>query len=287
MAETVKNIALKDLHDFPENPFKVQDNEEMAAMAESIRDYGIISPLIVRPRDEGGGYEIISGHRRKYASQKAGIEKVPAFVRSMDRDAAVIALVDSNMHRENILPSEKAYAYKLKLEAMKRQGQRTDLGTSRQVVDKSKSADQLGQDADVSGRTIQRYIRLTELIPPVLQLVDDGLLSFTSAIDVSYLSPAEQENLYETMQSEERAPSMSQAQRIKQLSQAGRLDMDAIFTIMTEEKPNEKEKIKLHKDRIERFFPKGYSMRQMEDTIIKLLADWQRRRERANREHER
>jgi len=278
MKETVKAVKLSELHPFPENPYKVVDNEELQAMAESIKDYGVICPLVVRPL-ETGGYEIISGHRRKAACEKAGIDTVPAFVREMDRDTAIIALVDSNLHREHILPSEKANAYKLKLEANKRQGQRTDL-TSRQVVGKLESADIVGLESNESGRQVQRYIRLTELIPPVLEMVDNSQIAFSPAVELSYLAEKEQADLLITMESEDCTPSLSQAQRMKKLSGENKLDMDTIFEIMTEEKANQKEQIKLKKDNIKRFFPKGYTAQQMENTILKLLEEWQRRRER-------
>jgi len=272
MKETIKAIPISELHPFPENPYKVLDDEELQAMADSIRDYGVISPLVVRPRDEGG-YEIISGHRRKKACEKAGIDTVPAFVRDMDRDTAVIALVDSNLHREHILPSEKAFAYKMKLEAIKHQGKACG-----QLVHKSRD---LVAENNESGRQVQRYIRLTELIPPILQMVDDGRIAFSPAVELSYLAENEQHNLLETMESEDCTPSLSQAQRMKKLSQDGKLDMDTIFAIMTEEKPNQKEQIKLPKERIKKFFPKDYTAKQMEEIIMKLLADWQRKRERS------
>jgi ParB family chromosome partitioning protein len=272
MKETIRAIPLNELHPFPGNPYKVLDDEELQAMADSIRDYGVISPLVVRPRDEGG-YEIISGHRRKKACEKAGIDTVPAFVRDMDRDTAVIALVDSNLHREHILPSEKAFAYKMKLEAIKHQGKACG-----QLVHKSRD---LVAENNESGRQVQRYIRLTELILPILQMVDDGRIAFSPAVELSYLAENEQHNLLETMESEDCTPSLSQAQRMKKLSQDGKLDMDTIFAIMTEEKPNQKEQIKLPKERIKKFFPKDYTAKQMEEIIMKLLADWQRKRERS------
>jgi len=270
MKETIRAIPLSELHPFPGNPYKVIDDEELQAMADSIRDYVVISPLVVRPRDEGG-YEIISGHRRKKACEKAGIDTVPAFVRDMDRDTAVIALVDSNLHREHILPSEKAFAYKMKLEAIKHQGIACG-----QLVHKSRD---LVSENNESGRQVQRYIRLTELIPPILQMVDDRRIAFSPAVELSYLAEKEQYNLLETMESEDCTPSLSQAQRMKKLSQDGKLDMDMIFAIMTEEKPNQREQIKLPKERIKKFFPKDYTAKQMEEVIMKLLADWQRKRE--------
>lgn len=280
MAGTIQSIFVSDLHDFPGNPFRVEDNEEMQEMMESIRDYGVISPLIVMPR-EAGGYEIIAGHRRKRACERAGIEKIPALVREMDRDAAVIALVDSNLHREHILPSERAMAYKMKLDAIKHQGQRNDL-TSGQVVGKLESADIVGQDANSSGRQVQRYIRLTELLPPILRMVDEGKIAVSPAVELSYLTEQEQTRLLETMESEERTPSLSQARRMKDISRAGALDMDAVFTIMTEDKPNQKEQIRFPSDRIKGFFPKEYSLKQIEDVILKLLTDWLRKRQRGD-----
>ena len=280
--QAVEDIRLEELMPFPGNPFSVRESEEFN---ESIRDYGIISPLVVRPR-EGGVYEVISGHRRMAAAHKAGLETVPAFVRVMDDNAAVIALVDSNIHRENILPSEKAFAYKMKLDAIKRQGERTDLSggsTSRQAVGKLESADIVGQGASESGRQVQRYVRLTELIPQILEMVDDSRMAFTPAVEISYLEPRAQEDLLEAMQLEDRTPSLPQCQRMRQLLSECRLDRDIILEIMAEEKPNQKEQIKLKTDSIRGFFPKGYSPMQMEQVIMKLLADWQRQRERAAR----
>ena len=278
MNDTIQNIDISELYPFPGNPFSVRED---ADLQESIRDYGVISPLIVRPRD-GGGYEVISGHRRAVAAQAAGLETVPAFVREMDRDAAIIALVDSNMHREHILPSEKAHAFKMKLDAIKRQGERTDLSgadTRGQLVHKSR--DDISDNE--SGRQVQRYIRLTELIPQILQMVDDGKIAFSPAVELSYLPEKEQAELFETMESEDRTPSLSQAQRMRGLSADGRLKMDDIFSIMIEEKANQKEQIKLKTDNIRSFFPKGYTLKQMEETIFKLLADYQRKREIAAR----
>ena len=278
MKEQIKNIPLVDLHPFPGNPFSVREDAELQ---DSIRDYGVISPLVVRPLDSGG-YEIISGHRRKAACEAAGMETVPAFVRELDDTAAVIALVDSNLHREHILPSERARAYKLKLDAIKRQGERTDL-TSRQVGGRMESADIVGLEMNESGRQVQRYIRLTELNPHILQMVDDGRIAINPAVELSFLPENEQVALLETMESEDRTPSLSQSQRMRRLSAEGRLDMDAIFGIMTEEKPNQKEQIKLRTDNLRPFFPKGYSPQQMEQTIMKLLADWQRQRQQRSR----
>lgn len=282
MREVVKIVALEKLYAFPDHPFKVMDNEEQQELAESIKQNGVISPIIVRPREESG-YEIISGHRRAMACAKAGFTSIPAFICDMDRETAIITLVDSNLHREHILPSEKAYAYKLKLEAIKSQGQRTDL-SSRQVVGKLESADVVGLEAEESGRQVQRYIRLTELLPSILDMVDSGQIAFTPAVTLSYLTGKEQANLLETMLSEDATPSLSQAQRMKKLSADGKLDMDTIFEIMTEEKANQKEQVKLKKDSIKKFFPKDYTTQQMEQVIMKLLGDWQRKRERSRNE---
>ena len=279
MKETIKTIAIGDLRPFPDNPFSVREDLELQ---DSIQKYGVISPLVVRPL-ESGGYEIISGHRRMAACEAAGMDKVPAFVREMDDTTAVIALVDSNLHREYVLPSEKANAYKMKLEAIKKQGERTDLSekaTCGQVVHKSR--DEVSESE--SGRQVQRYIRLTELIPQILQMVDEGKIAFSPAVELSYLPTEQQEDLLETMESEDRTPSHAQAIRIRKLSAAGVLDMDTIFEIMTEEKGNQKEQVKLKVDSIRKFFPKSYNPRQMEDVIMKLLAEWQRKREQRNRD---
>jgi ParB family chromosome partitioning protein len=279
MIERIENIPLADLHPFPGNPFTVRED---ADFQESIQEYGVIAPLVVRPLDSGG-YEIISGHRRMAACEAAGIDTVPAVVRSMDDNAAIIALVDANLHREHVLPSEKAHAYKMKLDAIKRQGERSDLtasGTCGRLVHKSRD----DVAASESGRNVQRYIRLTELNPQILQMVDSGKIALSPAVEISYLTNQEQSNLLETMDTEERTPSYAQTVRMRRLSGEGRLDMDSIFTIMAEEKPNQKEQIKLKADNIRPFFPKGYTARQMEDAIMKLLADWQRKREQRNRD---
>jgi len=279
MKETIKSIAIGDLRPFPDNPFSVREDLELL---DSVQKYGVISPLVVRPI-ESGGYEIISGHRRMAACEAAGMDKVPAFVREMDDTTAVIALVDSNLHREYVLPSEKANAYKMKLEAIKKQGERTDLSekaTCGQVVHKSR--DEVSESE--SGRQVQRYIRLTELIPQILQMVDEGKIAFSPAVELSYLPTEQQEDLLETMESEDRTPSHAQAIRMRKLSATGVLDMDTIFEIMTEEKGNQKEQVKLKVDSIRKFFPKSYNPRQMEDVIMKLLAEWQRKREQRNRD---
>ena len=278
---TVLKIA--DLHPFPDNPFHVAEDGQLAELAESIKEFGVVTPIITRPKEDGNGYEVIAGQRRVRASQLAGIETIPAFVLPLDRDRAIITLVDSNIQRENILPSERAFAYKMKLEAMKRQGFRTDL-TSPQLGQKLTSVEQLAQKSPNSRTQIQRFIRLTELIPPILQMVDDGKIALTPAAELSFLKKDEQENLLVTMESEEATPSLSQAQRMKQLSQSGRLDMDTIFAIMTEEKGNQKETVKIGMEKLRKYFPKGTTPKQMEDIIIKLLeSELQRKRNRDSR----
>ena len=235
-------LKTKDLYPFPDNPFHVVEDETLSELAESIKEFGIVTPIITRPKEDGDGYEVIAGQRRVRASELAGINTVPAFVLPLDRDRAIITLVDSNLQRENILPSERAFAYKMKSEAMKRQGFRTDL-TSSQVVTKLRTDDKVAQGFGVGRMTVQRFIRLTELIPPILQMVDEGKIALTPAVELSFLKKDEQENLFATMESEEATPSLSQAQRMKSLSQSGRLDMDTIFAIMTEEKGNQKENL--------------------------------------------
>ena len=240
-----KVLKTKDLYPFPDNPFHVAEDETLSELAESIKEFGIVTPIITRPKEDGNGYEVIAGQRRVRASELAGINTVPAFVLPLDRDRAIITLVDSNLQRENILPSERAFAYKMKSEAMKRQGFRTDL-TSSQVVTKLRTDDKVAQGFGVGRMTVQRFIRLTELIPPILRMVDEGKIALTPAVELSFLKKDEQENLFATMESEEATPSLSQAQRMKQLSQSGRLDMDTIFAIMTEEKGNQKETLKIN-----------------------------------------
>ena len=272
-------LPISQLHPFEGHPFKVTDNEEMDALVESIQSGGILTPLIVRPMDgKENEYEVISGHRRLHAAIKAGMETVPAFVTPISRDAAAIALVDSNLHREHILPSEKAFAYKLKMDAMSRQGKRTDL-TSRQLVGKLETADMIADNE--SGRQVQRYIRLTNLIPGILEKVDEGRIALTPAVELSYLTETEQADLLETMESEDCTPSLSQAQHMRQMSSAGKLSMDVIFYIMTQPKPNQKEKISFRTDEVRKFFPKNYTTAQMQEVILKLLCEYQRKRQRA------
>ena len=278
-----KVLKTKDLYPFPDNPFHVVEDETLSELAESIKEFGIVTPIITRPKEDGDGYEVIAGQRRVRASELAGINTVPAFVLPLDRDRAIITLVDSNLQRENILPSERAFAYKMKSEAMKRQGFRTDL-TSSQVVTKLRTDDKVAQGFGVGRMTVQRFIRLTELIPPILQMVDEGKIALTPAVELSFLKKDEQENLFTTMESEEATPSLSQAQRMKQLSQTGRLDMDAIFAIMTEEKANQKETLKIKTDKLRKYFPKGTTPKQMEENIIKLLErELQKKRNRDSR----
>ena len=278
-----KVLKTKDLYPFPDNPFHVAEDETLSELAESIKEFGIVTPIITRPKEDGDGYEVIAGQRRVRASELAGINTVPAFVLPLDRDRAIITLVDSNLQRENILPSERAFAYKMKSEAMKRQGFRTDL-TSSQVVTKLRTDDKVAQGFGVGRMTVQRFIRLTELIPPILQLVDEGKIALTPAVELSFLKKDEQENLFATMESEEATPSLSQAQRMKQLSQSGRLDMDTIFAIMTEEKGNQKETLKINTSKLKKYFPKNTTPKQMEETIIKLLErELQRKRNRDSR----
>ena len=278
-----KVLKTKDLYPFPDNPFHVAEDETLSELAESIKEFGIVTPIITRPKEDGNGYEVIAGQRRVRASELAGINTVPAFVLPLDRDRAIITLVDSNLQRENILPSERAFAYKMKSEAMKRQGFRTDL-TSSQVVTKLRTDDKVAQGFGVGRMTVQRFIRLTELIPPILRMVDEGKIALTPAVELSFLKKDEQENLFATMESEEATPSLSQAQRMKSLSQSGRLDMDTIFAIMTEEKGNQKETLKINTSKLKKYFPKNKTPKQMEETIIKLLErELQRKRGRDSR----
>ena len=273
MKSTKKIIAIDKLRAFENHPYKVQDNEEMEALAESIKEHGIVSPVIVRPLENTTDeYEIISGHRRVMASKKAGISEVPALVVSLDRDAAAIVLVDSNLHREHILPSEKAFAYKMKADAMNHKGWRTDL-TSGQVVPKSddnRTTAQIGADTGDSYKTVQRYIRLTNLIPEILQYVDEGRISFTPAVELSYLNEQEQQDLLEQIEQSDCTPSLSQACRFKKISQAEGLTPEVIAEIMEEEKANQKERVKIPTEKLRKYFPKNYTVQQIEDEIIRL-----------------
>lgn len=282
--EKVRRVAVAMIDDFPEHPFKVKDDEEMEKLKDSISLYGVLIPVVAR-RCENGRYELISGHRRKYACKALGIEFMPAIVREMSREEAVIAMVDSNLQREHILPSEKAFAYKMKLEALKCQGKRTDL-TSDPVGPKFRSNAELSASSEDSVTQIKRYIRLTELVPELLELVDDGRMAFRPAVEISYLTEDEQRDLVETIDSEDCTPSLSQACRMKKLSQEGKLDMDAIFAIMTEEKANQKEKIKIPAERLDRFFERGTPQAEIEKVIIAALEDYYARirQRRANRD---
>ena len=276
--EKVLEIPLSEISDFPNHPFKVKADEAMLEMADSVKQYGVLVPGLVRPKADGG-YEMVAGHRRKKASELAGRETMPCIVRNLDDDEATIIMVDSNLQRENILPSEKAFAYKMKLEAMNRQGQRTDL-TFSQLGKKLNSYEELADKSGESRNQIYRYIRLTELIPSILEMVDDKRIAFNPAVEISYLTENEQQDLYKTMQSEDCTPSLSQAQRMKRLSQDGRLNIDVIFSILTEEKPNQKEKFHIHRERIDRFFPKNFTEKQKEDLIVQLLESWYKKRQR-------
>ena len=283
MKNTKKNISIEKLHPFENHPYKVQDNEEMDALAESIKVHGVVSPIIVRPLENTTDeYEIISGHRRVMASGKAGITEVPALVVSLDRDAAAIVLVDSNLHREHILPSEKAFAYKMKLEAMKHQGWRSDL-TSPQVVAKSRTTEMVGADTGDSHEQVRRYIRLTNLIPEILQYVDDGRISFTPAVELSYLNEVEQQDLLEQIEENDCTPSLSQACRFKKISQAEGLTPEVIAEIMSEDKANQKERIKISTEKLRKYFPKNYTVQQIEDEIIKLCEKNYRMKQRGAR----
>ena len=262
-------IPIAKLHSFEGHPYKVLDNKEMEALTESIHAEGILSPLIVRPLENTDEYEVISGHRRLYAAQRAGLSKVPALVYEISREEAAIMLVDSNLHREHILPSEKAFAYKLKMEAMNHQGTSGQLGQmwSREEISETDS-----------GRQVQRYIRLTKLIPGILQMVDDGRISLTPAVEISYLNPQEQADLLYTMESEDCTPSLSQAKELRRQSQAGILDMDSIFRMLTQPKPNQRENFKISMEKIRKFFPKSYSQQQIENAIVSALQREARRK---------
>ena len=283
--ENIKEVELSKLLPFPDHPFRVLEDESMREMAESIREYGILMPLVVRPVEEGQ-YEIISGHRRKYACEIIGMETVPVIVRELDRDASIIMMVDSNLQRENILPSERAAAYKMKLEAIKRQGQRSDLtcGQVDHKLNESKSRDKIAEETGESGRQVQRYIRLTELSPELQQMVDEKKIAMTPAVEISYLKPEEQKLLVETIESEQATPSLSQAKRMKQMSREGTLTDDTMLSVMSEQKKPEKNEIVLPYDALAKFFPKNYTPHQMERMIYKLLENWQKKKQRQHGE---
>ena len=271
-------MPLSDLHPFEGHPFKVLDDELMEQTVESIRQIGVVSPLIVRP-DPEGGFEILSGHRRLHAAQLAGLETVPVIVKEMDDDAAIIFMVDSNLQRENILPSERAFSYKMKLEAMKHQGQRGDL-TSDQVGQKSWAVNQLADDANESKTQVQRFIRLTNLIPEILDMVDEKKIAFNPAVELSYLKPSEQKEFLEAMDYAQASPSLSQAQRLKKLSQEGDCTLDAMCEVMNEIKKDELDHVTIKNEVLRKYFPKSYTPKQMQDTIIRLLEKWQRSKQR-------
>ena len=278
--EQVQQIPIEELFPFKEHPFKVLDDEAMQRTVESVAQYGVLAPLIARPRPEGG-YEIISGHRRQHAAELAGLDTLPVIVREMTDDAAVILMVDSNLQRENILPSERAFAYKMKLEALKNQGARSDL-TSPQVAAKFRSDDAVAKDQGISGDTVRRYIRLTNLVPELLDLVDEKKISFNPAVELSYLDEAQQRDFLQAMDETQNAPSLSQAQRMKKLAQEEKFTYEAAFAIMGEAKKDELDKVVIKNDTLKKYFPRSYTPRQMEDVIIKLLEQWQRRQQRQN-----
>ena len=277
--EQVQQIPIGELFPFKNHPFKVLDDESMQRTVESVEQYGVLSPLIARPRPEGG-YEIISGHRRQHAAQLAGLEPLPVIVRQMDDDAAVLLMVDSNLQRENILPSERAFAYKMKLEALKNQGARSDL-TSVQVAPKL-STEKIGEEVGMSKDNVKRYIRLTNLVPELLDMVDEKKIAFNPAVELSYLDEAQQRDFLEAMNDTQNAPSLSQAQRLKKLAQDGHFSYDVAFAVMGEEKKDELDKVVIKNDTLRKYFPRSYTPKQMEDTIIKLLDQWQRKQQRQN-----
>lgn len=278
IAEQVQQIALDELVPFKSHPFKVLDNEEMEKTVESIKEFGVLTPAIVRPKVEGG-YEIVSGHRRHHASQLAGLNSMPCIVRTLDDDAATILMVDANLQRENISPMEKAQAYKMKLEAMSRQGKRNDL-TSCQVGTKLRSDEQLGEQVGESARTVQRFVRLTELIPPLQGMVDNKKLAINPAVEISYMSEDQQKDLIEAMDYAQSTPSLSQAQRLKKLSQTKKCNLVSMCNIMSEEKKSDLDHIVLKNDLLTKYFPKNYTPKQMEETIVKLLEQWQKKKDR-------
>lgn len=281
--EKVMEIALSELYPFPDHPFSIREDDSMKETVESIKEYGVLSPAIARPRADGG-YEIISGHRRKRACELAGLETMPVIVRNLDTDTATIFMVDSNLQRENILPMEKAKAYKMKLDAIRRRAGRPAKGdkeNSRQLVGHLESAELVGRETGESGRQVQRYIRLTELSPPLQQMVDEKKIAVTPAVELSYLKPEEQALVVETIASEQATPSLSQAQRMKKLSQTGGLNEDTMLSIMTEEKKPPKEDLTIPGETLRKYFPRSFTPRQMEDTIIKLLASWCKKRQKS------
>ena len=278
--EQVQQIPIGELFPFKNHPFKVLDDESMQRTVESVEQYGVLSPLIARPRPEGG-YEIISGHRRQHAAQLAGLDTLPVIIRQMDDDAAVLLMVDSNLQRENILPSERAFAYKMKLETLKNQGARSDL-TSAQLGRKLETADIVGQESGDSRNQVRRFIRLTNLVPELLDMVDEKKIAFNPAVELSYLDEAQQRDFLEAMNDTQNAPSLSQAQRLKKLAQEGHFSYNVAFAVMGEEKKDELDKVVIKNDTLRKYFPRSYTPKQMEDTIIKLLEQWQRKQQRQN-----
>ena len=280
MTEYITNIPLEKLKPFPNHPFQVRDDDSMKDTVESIKTYGVLQPAIVRPSDDGS-YEILSGHRRKHACEIAGKKSMPVIIRNLDDDAAIIFMVDSNLQRENILPSERAAAYKMKLEALKRQGARTDL-TSAQVVPKLSAREKVAEEAGVNRMEISRYIRLTELQPELQQMVDEKKIAFTPAVEISYLKPDEQKMLLDTIESEQATPSLSQAQRLKKLSQSGELNDDSMLKIMSEQKKPERNDLTIPADVLEKYFPRSFTPMKMQEVIIRLLESWQKRRQQSH-----
>ena len=279
--EQVQQIPIDALHPFTNHPFKVLDDEAMTRTVESIAQYGVLAPLIARPRPDGDGYEIISGHRRQYAAKLAGLETLPVIVRNMDDNAAVLLMVNSNLQRENILPSERAFAYKMKLEALKNQGARSDL-TSPQVAAKFRSDDAVAKDQGISGDTVRRYIRLTNLIPEMLDLVDQKKISFNPAVELSYLDENQQRDFLEAMDGTQNAPSVSQAQQLKKMAQCGEFTYEKAFDILGQEKKSEQDTVTIKNDILRKYFPRSYTPRQMEEKIIQLLDAWQKKQQRHN-----
>ena len=281
--EQVQQIPIGELFPFKNHPFKVLDDESMQRTVESVEQYGVLSPLIARPRPEGG-YEIISGHRRQHAAQLAGLDALPVIVRQMDDDAAVLLMVDSNLQRENILPSERAFAYKMKLEALKNQGARSDLtcGQIGHKLNGAKARDIVADESGDNARNVQRFIRLTSLIPELLDMVDEKKIAFNPAVELSYLDESQQRDFLEAMNDTQNAPSLSQAQRLKKLAQEGHFSYDVAFAVMGEEKKDELDKVVIKNDTLRKYFPRSYTPKQMEDTIIKLLDQWQRKQQRQN-----
>ena len=281
--EQVQQIPIGELFPFKNHPFKVLDDESMQRTVESMEQYGVLSPLIARPRPEGG-YEIISGHRRQHAAQLAGLDALPVIVRQMDDDAAVLLMVDSNLQRENILPSERAFAYKMKLEALKNQGARSDLtcGQFGHKLNGAKARDIVADESGDNARNVQRFIRLTNLIPELLDMVDEKKIAFNPAVELSYLDESQQRDFLEAMNDTQNAPSLSQAQRLKKLAQEGHFSYDVAFAVMGEEKKDELDKVVIKNDTLRKYFPRSYTPKQMEDTIIKLLDQWQRKQQRQN-----